>query len=70
MQAQEDITVSGKIAGNIRPKLYVNFGRFFINISGSVNSFGLASFVVQDIISLLHWIAAASPRKSICKILK
>ena len=70
IQAQEDITVSGKIAGNIRPKLYVIFGWFFINISGSVNSFGLVPFVVQYMISLLHWVAAASPRKSICKILK
>ena len=67
IQAQEDITVSGKIAGNIRPKLCINFGRFFIDISGSVSSFGLASFVVQDIISLLHWIAAGSPGKSICE---
>ena len=31
--------------------------------------FGLASCVVQDIISLLHLIAAGSPEKSICKIL-
>ena len=28
-------------------------------------SFGLASFVVQENISLLQWIAAGSPRESI-----
>ena len=64
IQAQEDISVSGKIAGNIRAKLYMRFGRFFIDISGSMCSFGLASFVDLEFISLLQWIAAGSPRKS------
>ena len=64
IQAQEDISVSGKIAGNIMVKLCGDRGRFIINISGLVSSFGLASFVVQDIISLLQWIAAGSSRKS------
>ena len=65
IQAQEDISVSGKIAGNMRPKLYVFLWWFFFNISGLVNSFGLSSCVVQENISLLHWIAAGSSRKSI-----
>ena len=63
----KDITMSGKIAGNIRPKQCIIFGRFFVNISGFINSFGLASCVVQDIIIVLHWIAAGSPRESICE---
>ena len=38
---------------------------FVMNISGLMCSFELASFVAQDIISLLPWIAAGSSRKSI-----
>ena len=58
-------SVSGKIAGNIKVKLYVRLWWLFINISGLINSFGLSFCVVSDIISLLPWIAAGSPRKSI-----
>ena len=65
IQTQEDISVAGKIAGNIEAKLCIYLWWFFINISGLVNSFGPASCVAQDIISLLQWIAAGSSRKSI-----
>ena len=65
IQAQEDISVSGKIAGNIMVKLCGDRGRFIINISGLLSSFGPASCLVQDIISLHQWIAAGSSRKSI-----
>ena len=58
-------SVSGKIAGNIKVKLYVRLWWLFAHISGSMYSFELSSFVVLDIISLLHWIAAGSSRKSI-----
>ena len=60
-----DISVSGKIAGNIKVKLYMRLWWLFINISGLINSFELSSFVVSDIISLLLGIAAGSSRKSI-----
>ena len=70
IQTQEDISVSGKIAGNIRPKLCIYLWWFIINISGFLNSFWLASCVVQDIISLLHWIAAGSSGKSIWESLR
>ena len=46
-------------------KLYVCFGLLFVHISGLLSSVGLASFVVQEDISLLHWIAAAASGKSI-----
>ena len=65
VQTQEDISVSGKIAGNIKVKLCGDRGRFIIHISGLVNSFGPASCLAQDIISLHQWIAAGSSRKSI-----
>ena len=65
IQAQEDITQQGVMAGQDPVKLYVRFRWLFVDISGLLNSFGLASFVDQDIISLLHWIAAGSPGKSI-----
>ena len=42
--------MSGKIAGNIQVKLYVDLRWLFANISGCMCSFGLASCVVQDII--------------------
>ena len=58
-------SVSGKIAGNIKVKLYVRLWWSFINISGLINSFGLPFCVASDIISLLPWIAAGSSRKSI-----
>ena len=57
--------MAGKIAGEDPAKLYVGFGRFFINISGLINSFGLALFVDLENINLLQWIAAGSSRKSI-----
>ena len=53
------------MASNIRAKLYVLLGWLFDDISGLMCSFELASFVVQDIISLLPWVAAGSSRKSI-----
>ena len=53
IQTQEDISVSGKIAGNTKPKLCIYLVWFIGNISGFLNSFWLASCVVQDIISLL-----------------
>ena len=65
IQAQEDISVSGVIAGKYPVKLCVLLGQLFVHISGCMYSFELASFVVQDIISLLQWIAAGLPRKSI-----
>ena len=65
IQAQEDITQAGKIAGKTRAKLYVILRRFIINISGLVNLFGLALGVAQGIISLLHWIATGPSGKSI-----
>ena len=58
-------SVSGKIAGNIKVKLYMRLWWLFMNISGLINSFELSSFVVSDIISLLPWIAAGTSRKSI-----
>ena len=57
--------LSGQIAGNIKAKPYMRLGWFFINISGLVNSFGLASCVAQGIINLLHWIATGPSGKSI-----
>ena len=65
IQAQEDISVSGKIAGQYQANIYVILGWLFVHISGYMYSFGLASCVVQDIISLLPWIAAGPSRKSI-----
>ena len=60
-----DIGVSGKIAGNIKVKLYVFLRWLFDDIFGSMYLFGLESCVVQDIISVLPWIAAGSSGKSI-----
>ena len=57
--------MAGKIAGEDPAKLYVGFGQFFINISGLINSFGLALFVDLENINLLQWIAAGSSRKFI-----
>ena len=65
IQAQEDITQPGKIAGQYPVKLYMFLWWFSINISGSVSSFGLSSCVARDIISLHQWIAAGPSRKSI-----
>ena len=63
-------SVSGKIAGNIQVKLYMELGWLFDDISGSMCSFGLSSFVNLDMISLLPWIAAGSSRKSIWERLR
>ena len=57
--------MAGKIAGQDPAKLYVGFGRFFFNISGLINSFGLASCVVQKNISLLQWIATVRRRQGL-----
>ena len=70
IQTQEDISVSGKIAGNTKPKFCIYLVWFIGNISGLVSSFGLSSCVAQHIISLLHWIAAGSSRKSIWESLR
>ena len=56
--------MSGKIAGKDPVKLYMGKLSLIVHISGLISSFGLASFVVQENISLLHWIAAASSGKS------
>ena len=40
---------------------------FFIDFSGSINSFGLALCVASDMDVLLLWFAAGPPRKSICE---
>ena len=53
IQAQEDIMSARVMASNIRQKLYILLGWLFDHISRSMYSFELASFVVQDIISLL-----------------
>ena len=58
-------SLSGLKAGNNGAKLCVRFGRFIVDFSRSVNSFGLASFVAQGIITLLHWVATGPSRKSI-----
>ena len=60
IQAQEDIMSARVMASNIRAKLYIRLGWLFDDISGLMYSFELASFVAQDIISLLPWIAAGS----------
>ena len=54
IQAQEDITQQGVIAGTDPVKLNVVLGWLLVHISGLLNSFGLASFVCTQNISLLH----------------
>ena len=63
IQAQEDILLARVMAGSIRQKLYVRLGWLFDHISGLMCSFEPASFVAQDIISLLLWNSAGSSRK-------
>ena len=65
IQAQEDIMLARVMTSNIRAKLYVLLGWLFDDISRLMYSFEVASCVVQDIISLLPWVAAGSSRKSI-----
>ena len=65
IQAQEDIMVARVMANNIRAKLYVRLGWLFDDISGSMCSFEMGSFVDLDMVSLLPWIAAGSSRKYI-----
>ena len=60
-----EISEAGKTAGNIRRKLYMIFGWFFINFSGYMCSFGLTLFVVQDICVFLQWIPAGGLGKSL-----
>ena len=48
IQAREDITEPGKIAGPDLRKLCVGFGWFMVHISGLISSFGLALFVVLE----------------------
>ena len=48
-------------------KLCMIFLWFFIDISGSVSSFGPASRLPQDIISLHPWNAAGPPGKFMCQ---
>ena len=52
---------AGKIAGKIRVKLCMIFWWFFFDISSIMNSFGPASRLPQDIISLHPWNAAGPP---------
>ena len=56
-----DISVSGKIAGTIKVKLYVGFGWLFDHISGLTSSFGLSYFVNLDMVSLTRC-AGLGPR--------
>ena len=56
--------VRGKTAGQDIRKQCVRLGQLIVHISGLTNSFGIASCVVQENISLLHWIAAGPSRKS------
>ena len=65
IQAQEDIVLARVMAGNMQLKICVGFGWLFDHISRLMYSFELASFVTQDILSLLPWIAAGSSRKYI-----
>ena len=45
--------------------IYITFGRFLIDISGLINSFGLAAFVVQEYDVVLQLIPAGSSGTSI-----
>ena len=67
IQAQEEYYSARKIAGRDQRKLCVRLGRFFINISGYMYSFGLALFVVQGLGSVQVVVAAWWSRKSICE---
>ena len=49
------ITVSGKIAGQDPARLYMIIGWLFVNISGLLNSFGLALFMGLEEVVLLLW---------------
>ena len=50
-------------------ELCVGFGWFFIDNFGLMYSFGLALFVVQDMVSLHDWELVRCSGKSICEIL-
>ena len=65
IQAQEDISLAGLKADDIKTKLCVKLGRFFNDFSGLVNSFGLSSFVEQGIVMGHQWIPVGGSRKSI-----
>ena len=65
IQTQEDIVVSGKIAGQDLGKLCMKKWWISTDISRLVNSFGLAAFGAQEYIIVLQWIAAGPPGKSI-----
>ena len=58
--------LAGKIAGPDPRKLYIKICWFFIDISGLINSFGLALCVALEYVVVLLWIAAGSLRKSTC----
>ena len=60
-----DISVSGKIADNIKVKLYVRLRWLFDHISRLMYSFEFSYFVKLDMVSLLPWITAGSSRTSI-----
>ena len=64
IQAQEAIMSARVMASNIRAKLYIDLRWLFDHISGLINLFGFSSFVNLDMVSLLPWVAAGSPRKS------
>ena len=60
-----DINEAGKIAGPNPRKLYIKMWWFFIDISGLINSFGLALCVGLEYVVVLQWIATGHPGKSI-----
>ena len=54
IQAWEDITEAGKIACPDPRTLYITFGRFFIDISGLINSFWLSLCVGLEYVIVLQ----------------
>ena len=58
---------AGKIGASNQVKLCMRFGWFFLDIFGLMCLFGLALFVVQDMVSLHVWELVWSPGKSICE---
>ena len=52
------------IVGSAPRKLYISVGGFFMDISGLMQSFGLALFVVLESVVMLQWIAAGPSGKS------
>ena len=59
------ITEARKIADPNTRKQYGEIGRFFIDIFGLMNSFGLSLFVGLEWVIVLQWIEVGAPGKSI-----